>query len=718
MANTGWALVADGTCRATRDKTLGLTLIYRIICEMNASSRLTYLEFSKPPVLGHPICDKGPPYEQDKHVAADHCFAGIPGTQGVILQCNKPGASNATLRGWTNKAPPKANELLDKAKMRDGAKLSTFTTFPPTFPFPPTGAKKMATLYIQCPYDIQGTFASALKSLPAMIDGVVSGATKSLPVPLHLNMGTTLQQTRGLYTSGPPTEPDPPNSFDVLRHTKNDSADSGAWIQRQKWSNGVIIMQGASAMGMTAWMAAGGKPKFTARASWLFITTNDLREAMYRQGAQMTGITSSILAPGFIPAEQCPRAPLAQHEGDGPDPFWDPVKFDDWSSVNFPTVMRTSWFDMFQKGGLRAAKEVYEKARCFDGHGCSNTLLVDALGHAGLYGIPKGKGSFPYNTTAQSLVLGYEQALAALLLFTFQGATDDKIARGLNVFWAGLTQLIPDKIVFVLGSGGNYLTGFNLWPQFQNRSVFLGPHGALTAVSPSSGEVSYVYDPSKPAPTYGGWLFENSNPNGEGCVDQSPLGARADVLQFDGEPLEEDLAICGEISASLLVASSANDTDFIVRLVDQYPSGERYQVAEGIIRMRWRGRVSEPVAMEPGQTYRVEIDMWSACWIFKAGHRLGVDVTSSSSFMFLPNPNTGLPLEPDGIWPGGGEYYKGKNITATNHVVFGPSKLTLPVVKVSDLPRINPLILPVPAAPPADEELIRMGEQAAMEYVI
>jgi len=425
----------------------------------------------------------------------------------------------------------------------------------------------------------------------------------------------------------------------------------------------------------------------------------------------MVGITDAILRAGFMPPEQVPRAPMAQHEGNGPDPFWEPVKFDNWSSVNFPTVMRTSWYDMFLKGGLRSASETYEKARCF-GHGCPNTLFVDALGHAGLYGIPNCTGCFPYNATAQNLVLGYEQAVASLLLFTFQGATNDAIAAGLNVFWAALTLLIPRKIVFVLGSGGNYLTGFKEWPHFQNQSLFLGANGTLTSVSPSLGEVSYVYDPSNPAPTYGGWIFQHTNPNGEGCVDQSPLAARADVLQFNGAPLEEDLAICGEISASLLVGSSANDTDFFARLVDQYPTGERYLVAEGIVRMRWRGRVSEPVAMEQGQNYTVEIDMWSSCWIFKAGHRVGVDVTSSSAFMFLANPNTGLPLEPDGIWPAGGEYYKGKNITATNQVVFGPSKLTLPVVKVSDLPRIHPLILPGPKVPPSDEELTQMGERA------
>ena len=104
--------------------------------------------------------------------------------------------------------------------------------------------------------------------------------------------------------------------------------------------------------------------------------------------------------------------------------------------------------------------------------------------------------------------------------------------------------------------------------------------------------------------------------------------------------------------------------------------------------------------------------MWSACWIFAAGHRIGIDVTSSSGFAYLPNPNTGLPLEPDGIWPQGGEVYKGKNVTATNSVHLGASAVTLPTVSASALLPMDPINILSPEAPPAEAELLRMGAEA------
>ena len=395
------------------------------------------------------------------------------------------------------------------------------------------------------------------------------------------------------------------------------------------------------------------------------------------------------------------------------------------------------------------------------------------------------------------------------LVLCFAGATNDVIAVGLNVWWALLTKLVPDKIVFVLGSGGNYLTSFDVWPAYVNLTLFLSGNGTLTPVRPSVGRVAYEYDPSDPAPTYGGWIFQDTNPNDSGSVDQAPLRSRKvphtsiahqhrsvstahqqhrtpasragtarqhrtptshdhivrafvpshslfthhllthhtdregiphfspqcvclhalpsmclsacidrrlptrqDVLHFDGEPLTSDLPICGPISAALTVGSSANDTDFIIRLVDQYPTGERYLVAEGVIRMRWRDHVRTPIPMAVGTDYSIEMDMWRACWIFKQGHRVGIDVTSSSGFMYLPNPNTGLPLEPDGIWPQGGEFYKWQNITATNSVVFGPSSVILPVVSKAALPRIDPLVLPNVIKPPDRHELERVGREA------
>ena len=84
------------------------------------------------------------------------------------------------------------------------------------------------------------------------------------------------------------------------------------------------------------------------------------------------------------------------------------------------------------------------------------------------------------------------------------------------------------------------------------------------------------------------------------------------MLQFNSLRLRKELAICGgDITATLTVSSTANDTDFIVRLVDQYPDGgERYLVAEGIVRMRWRNHTLVPLAMHPEREYTVLLDRW------------------------------------------------------------------------------------------------------------
>jgi hypothetical protein len=161
-----------------------------------------------------------------------------------------------------------------------------------------------------------------------VIDKIVFSSLK-----VHSYVGVTLQQTRGLYDSGPPAQRCPPACFDNANHTKSDAGVTGKFIGKQNWSNGVVMTQGASAMGMMALLAAGATPPIVTRASWLFVTTNNVREAFYRGGAFMSAIFDAILLPGFLPPDQVDRAPLALHEGDGPDPFWDPVRFDDWGKV-------------------------------------------------------------------------------------------------------------------------------------------------------------------------------------------------------------------------------------------------------------------------------------------------------------------------------------------------------------------------------------------------
>ena len=330
------------------------------------------------------------------------------------------------------------------------------------------------------------------------------------------------------------------------------------------------------------------------------------------------------------------------------------MTFDDWTIVSWPSVQRTGWFNVFLKGGLRMADNYYEhvslKVNNTKVFRCATTLVRDALGHAGLNGIPVGKGS--YNTTAQALATGYEVALTALMLFTFQGANTPAMALGLNLFWSTLTLLVPDKIVFVLGSGGNYLTAFNEWPAPVTTALFLGPNGTLLPSPPSAKKykqsASFDYDPSNPAPTCGEALFQNFN-HGEGSADQSPSGRRLDMLHFDGQPLPADLVICGEISASIVAGSTANN-DFILRVVDQYPTGERYLVAEGVVRMCWRKEGAKPVPMKRGNFYTVAMTCGAPAGSSRRGTRWGS--TSPTALASCTSPTRAWPWRGTKSGPG------------------------------------------------------------------
>jgi putative CocE/NonD family hydrolase len=132
-------------------------------------------------------------------------------------------------------------------------------------------------------------------------------------------------------------------------------------------------------------------------------------------------------------------------------------------------------------------------------------------------------------------------------------------------------------------------------------------------------------------------------------VDQRPIEDRRDVLVYTSEPLNSDYTVIGRIYSVLYAASSAPDTDFVVRLTDVYPDGRSINVADGIIRASAReshpapGVIdpNEPSLISPGEVYEYVVDMWATGIMFKAGHRIRVHVTSSSFPRWDRNLNTG-----------------------------------------------------------------------------
>ena len=153
-------------------------------------------------------------------------------------------------------------------------------------------------------------------------------------------------------------------------------------------------------------------------------------------------------------------------------------------------------------------------------------------------------------------------------------------------------------------------------------------------------------------------------------------------MTFRTEPLKDELEVTGEIEVKLWVSSSACDTDFTAKLIDEYPPSDQWpngfsmNLSDSVVRMRYRGGREKAELIEPGQLYEVIIGPLITSNLFDTGHRIRLDVSSSSSPQFDVNPNTGGPL---GVSQG--------VVIAQNtvhHDRAHPSQIVLPVIPRGD----------------------------------
>jgi putative CocE/NonD family hydrolase len=197
--------------------------------------------------------------------------------------------------------------------------------------------------------------------------------------------------------------------------------------------------------------------------------------------------------------------------------------------------------------------------------------------------------------------------------------------------------------------------------------------GSLSTVPPRSETADhYVYDPSNPVPTVGGPLCCDSNHLAPGPRDQRAVEARDDVLIYTTPAFAQDTEVTGPVSLELFAKSSAVDTDFTAKLVDVAPDGFAQNLTEGIVRARYRDSREKADLINPGQVYKFTIDLWSTSNVFRKGHTLRLEISSSNFPRFDRNLNTGED-------PAFAKNY----VSATNtvyHDAEHPSSLILPVV--------------------------------------
>ena len=260
--------------------------------------------------------------------------------------------------------------------------------------------------------------------------------------------------------------------------------------------------------------------------------------------------------------------------------------------------------------------------------------------------------------------------------------------------------------IFVMGTGDGHKTEDGKlyhggswrdeqeWPLARTRytEYYLHAGGGISSQRPKAPKAStdFTFDPRNPVPTIGGNISSGNEILLQGAWDQKggehvwnftapiPLSARNDILVFQSEPLKESVEVTGEIVVKLWASSSAVDTDFTAKLIDVYPASPDFpggfdmNIGDGILRARFRESIEREKLMEPGKAYEFAIKLYPTSNVFKKGHRIRVDISSSNFPRFDINPNTGESLNDHR-----------RMVTATNtvhHDRVHPSHILLPVV--------------------------------------
>jgi hypothetical protein len=292
-----------------------------------------------------------------------------------------------------------------------------------------------------------------------------------------------------------------------------------------------------------------------------------------------------------------------------------------------PTYAIGGWYDIFLKGTLdnyrlTRAAEMERGTR-------QSRLIVGPWSHVTYTNLI---GDVDFGMNAQMAMIDGKTDMVGLSKRWF-----DTWLKGEDT---GLSEEPPVKI-FVMGI--NTWRDETDWPLARAKpsAFFMQPGAGLATDLPPAGAApsEYTYDPRDPAPTLGGNILMNPV-YGPGAKDQRPIENRPDVISFTSAPLEAPLEVIGELKVRLWAATSAPDTDFVARLVDVHPDGFAQNLADGILRLRYRDP-DRPELAEPDRPYCLEIDLWATANVFLPGHRIRVDVTSSCFPRWDRNPNTG-----------------------------------------------------------------------------
>ena len=349
------------------------------------------------------------------------------------------------------------------------------------------------------------------------------------------------------------------------------------------------------------------------------------------------------------------------------DDYWRRISIEEsYPSIAVPAYNVGGWYDIFLGGTVRnfaGMREAGKTPSARDGQ----QLIVGPWSHWGFSSGLNGDRTFGARASPEYLDL--------------RGGTLRFFDRWLRDEDRAMSDDGPVRL-FVMGK--NAWRTENEWPlaRAQPRRYHLRSKGkANTAAgdgwlseAPPGNEPPdvYLYNPVDPVPTRGGALAGQLDLMPAGAFDQSRIEEREDVLVYTAPPLSEDTEVTGPVSVTLYASSSAPDTDFTAKLVDVSPSGYAMNLTDGIVRARYRDSKRPANPIEPDEVYEFVIDLWATSNLFRAGHRIRVEISSSNFPRFDRNANTGAPIGLDTEFVAA--------LQTVHHSADYPSHVLLPVV--------------------------------------
>ena len=437
------------------------------------------------------------------------------------------------------------------------------------------------------------------------------------------------------------------------------------WCGVQPWSSGKVGMIGESYLGMVQWFAAAQKPPHLACVAPYDACFDLYRHFCFKGGVYFTGFQNHWYS----------NSVRNRHLMD----YKDRPKRDDYMSFDYLREQALHpTFDEFWQGRRADLSEI--EVPVFSIGNWMGTM-VHLLGNIQGFCEVKGPKKLLVNAgDAQMLFL--------------DPYVEEQLTRWYDYWLKGVDNGVMDEppIRIFVRNGEGYRDEHE-WPlartEFRKLYLQSGPSGA--AESLNDGRLSWDEPPGDAVPTSytypdPGWTFPGTGTSVRG--KSGMLHTTRKILTFTSEPFEEDTEVTGPVVLNLWASSSAEETQFIVKVVDVPPMTPELrqaietldvavparQVTEGWLRASHRAvdpaRATptspyhthvDPQPLVPGTVYEFNVEIWPTCWVFEKGHRIRLDLAALDQ---------------------AGQYYLG-HLRATDtfyHDAAHPSHLLLPVV--------------------------------------